>query len=173
MKRGLLAAALVTAIFGCSETDPNKINNDGITGDAPVNPPTKQTYSGPAAPPGGMPAPGAPGTTGQGPAPAATEPKTPAETPGTPETPKPADDTPKTAAVTLTEEELAEVKKLPEAEQALAIAQAVCPISAEHLGSMGVPVKVEHEGKTAYLCCEHCKTDFDADPAAAMAKLSK
>lgn len=78
------------------------------------------------------------------------------------------------ATASLTEEEVAEVKKLPEAEQAAALAQIVCPISDEHLGSMGAPLKVEHAGKTYFfLCCKGCSKQFAADPAAAVAKLAK
>jgi YHS domain-containing protein len=69
-------------------------------------------------------------------------------------------------------EELAEVRKLPAAEQDAAIKQLVCPISDEHLGSMGVPVKVTAEGKTFYLCCKSCKKELDANPKAAIAKLA-
>src|SRR5262249_38830948 len=40
-------------------------------------------------------------------------------------------------APTLSADELAEIKKLPDAEQEVAIKQAVCPVSDEHLGEMG------------------------------------
>jgi hypothetical protein len=42
-----------------------------------------------------------------------------------------------------------------------------------NLGSMGVPIKVSAEGKTAYLCCKGCNKDFDKDPKAVFAKLGK
>jgi YHS domain-containing protein len=147
MKRGLMAAAVAVALFGCTDTDPNKINNDGITGVKPEGAPTTQ----PSAAPATAPYPG----TKEAAAPAA------------------ASETPKTTTVTLTEDEIAAIKKLPDADQAGALAQAVCPVSNEHLGSMDVPVKVEHDGKTAFLCCSHCKEDFDADPAGVLAKLAK
>ena len=50
--------------------------------------------------------------------------------------------------MTLGADELAEIKKLPADEQAVALKQIVCPVSGEHLGSMGVPLKVTAEGKT-------------------------
>lgn len=75
--------------------------------------------------------------------------------------------------VTLSQEEMDEIKTLPEDEQPAALAQKVCPISGEALGSMGKPIKVTAEGKTAYLCCDGCKEDFEADPTAALAKLKR
>ena len=38
---------------------------------------------------------------------------------------------------------------------------------------MGTPLKVTADGKTAFLCCEGCKDDFEKDPAAIFAKLGK
>ena len=76
------------------------------------------------------------------------------------------------AAVKLTDDEVAEVKKLPAAEQAAALKQMVCPVSDEHLGAMAMPVKVTALGKTFYLCCESCKKELDRDPKAVVAKLS-
>lgn len=200
MKRRWMAAALIAALSGCGETDPDKINSAGITGEKPANAPTSQAPNKPAGMPTGDTAAQKAEAEGEE---TATDPtaaasgrsggdhvRVPEGYPGT-EAPKPADETapkpeavtpegtapkeeaPKTAAVTLSDEELAEVKKLPENEQALAIAQGVCMVSGEHLGSMGMPFKVEHDGKTAYLCCKGCKKDFDADPAGMMAKLAK
>lgn len=82
------------------------------------------------------------------------------------------------AAITLTPEEIAEIKKLPEADQELALAQKVCAVGEEeghpnHLGTMGKPIKVSADGKTAFLCCAGCKADFEKDPAAAFAKIGK
>ncbi len=75
--------------------------------------------------------------------------------------------------VTLSREEMDLIKELPEGEQAAALAQKVCPISGENLGSMGKPIQVTAEGKSAYICCAGCKEDFEADPAAALAKLKQ
>jgi hypothetical protein len=77
------------------------------------------------------------------------------------------------APVKLSGDELAEIKKLPADEQDLAIKQAVCPVSGEHLGEMGKPVKVNAEGRTFFLCCENCEKDVKADPKAVIAKLDK
>lgn len=79
----------------------------------------------------------------------------------------------KTEPEGLSQEEIDQIKKLPAEEQAKALAQVVCIVSGEHLGSMGTPVKVESDGKVAYLCCKGCVEDFQKDPAAALAKLEK
>jgi len=76
--------------------------------------------------------------------------------------------------VKLSEKEIAGINKLPDAkDRELALAQKVCPISGEHLGGMGAPLKVSADGKTGFLCCEDCKEDFDKDPKAALAKIGK
>ena len=77
------------------------------------------------------------------------------------------------AAAKLTDDELAAIKQLPAAEQAVAIQQAVCPVSTEHLGSMEKPIKVTAEGRTFYLCCANCEKELKADPKAVIAKLDK
>ena len=74
-------------------------------------------------------------------------------------------------AAKLSSEELAEIKKLPAAEQDAAIKQVVCPVSEHHLGSMEMPVKVTAEGRTFYLCCADCQEGLKADPKAVIAKL--
>lgn len=77
------------------------------------------------------------------------------------------------AAVKLTPEEIAQIKKLPAAEQELAIKQAVCPVSEGHLGSeeMGAPYKVTVAGRTVFLCCKGCEKEIKADPQKFLAKL--
>lgn len=77
------------------------------------------------------------------------------------------------AAVKLTDEEVASIKELPADEQPAALAQAVCPVSDEHLGSMGAPIKVTAEGRTFYLCCKGCQKDVKEDAKAVIAKLDK
>lgn len=75
----------------------------------------------------------------------------------------------------LTDEELAQIKKLPADEQAAAIAQVVCPVSEHHLGSggMGVPIKQTIGDKTFYICCSGCKDDVKDEPAKVLANLAK
>lgn len=76
-------------------------------------------------------------------------------------------------AAKLSDEELANVKKLPAEDQPLALAQAVCPVSDEHLGAMDAPIKETVEGRTVFLCCEGCKDELKANPKAALEKLDK
>ena len=75
--------------------------------------------------------------------------------------------------VKLTDEEITKIKALPAAEQDLALNQAVCPVSGDHLGNMGTPIKVTAEGRTFYLCCKGCQDDVKSDPKAVIAKLDK
>jgi YHS domain-containing protein len=56
-------------------------------------------------------------------------------------------------------------------DRALAKAQEVCPVSGHALGEMGLPPKVEVEGKTVFLCCESCREPFMADPAKYLAEM--
>lgn len=53
----------------------------------------------------------------------------------------------------------ANLQKLPEPDRVLAMAQRTCPITREPLGSMGVPLRVELEGRPVYLCCAACKDE--------------
>jgi YHS domain-containing protein len=75
--------------------------------------------------------------------------------------------------VKLTAAETAKIKTLPAAEQELALKQAVCPVSGEHLGTMGTPVKVTAEGRTFYLCCKNCEDEVKSNPKAVIAKLNQ
>lgn len=91
---------------------------------------------------------------------------------------KPAD-TPKAAGVTLSDDEIAAIQKLPEADRGAALAQKVCPVGADendvpnHLGGMGTPVKQEVKGRTVFLCCKGCIEELKADPDKYLAKLGK
>lgn len=48
--------------------------------------------------------------------------------------------------------------QLPEEDRKIAEAQKTCPIGKDLLGSMGVPVKVDVDGKPVFICCEGCRT---------------
>lgn len=76
-----------------------------------------------------------------------------------------------TAAVKLTPDEIAAIRQLPAADQELALKQAVCPVSDEHLGAMDKPQKISVEGRTVFLCCENCEKEIKADPKKYLAKL--
>jgi len=89
------------------------------------------------------------------------------------------DDTPKVVSVVLSAEEIAAIKKLPDADQKAALAQKVCPVGEDedgksnHLGAMGKPIKKEIKGKTVYLCCESCIEDIEKNPDKYLAKIAK
>jgi YHS domain-containing protein len=59
------------------------------------------------------------------------------------------------------------------ADRATALAQRVCPVSGELLGSMGKPFKVTVKGRTFFLCCDGCQDDLNKDPDKYLAKLEK
>ena len=48
-----------------------------------------------------------------------------------------------------------------------------CLVSGEKLGSMGDPVKIEHEGREIQFCCGHCIETFQKKPAKYLKKLDK
>jgi hypothetical protein len=73
--------------------------------------------------------------------------------------------------VKLTEDQIANIKKLPADEQEAALKQAVCPVSGDPLGDMGTPFKITKEGRTFYLCCDGCVPKVERDPKAIIAKL--
>ncbi len=72
-----------------------------------------------------------------------------------------------------TAKELAAIKQLPEAEQAVALKQLVCPVSWRFARRDGKAVKVTYEGRSFYLCCKSCEPEVKADPKAFIAKLDK
>jgi len=64
-------------------------------------------------------------------------------------------------------------KGLSAADRTLAMAQGICPVSEEPLGSMGAPIKMTHGDKTVFLCCEGCRKKFERNPETYIAKLEK
>jgi hypothetical protein len=70
-----------------------------------------------------------------------------------------------------TDEEAANIRKLPQADQKAALAQGVCAVGGEPLGSMGVPIRMTADGRTVFLCCKGCEPEFRRDPAAILRKL--
>ena len=84
-------------------------------------------------------------------------------------------ETSKADAVKLSDEEIAEIKKMPAEDQKIALAQMVCPVSGDHLGesSMGAPIKQVVDGTTFFLCCSGCEKEVKADPKGVLAKLKK
>lgn len=106
-------------------------------------------------------------------APKADMPKVDAPKVDAPKTDIPKASVPEADASKLSGDELAEIKKLPADEQEAAIKQLTCPVSGEHLGEMGVPLKISAEGKSFYICCKSCKEKAQSDAKAILAKLAK
>ncbi len=53
---------------------------------------------------------------------------------------------------------------LSEADRAAALAQKICPVTGDALGSMGAPFKVTVQGREVFLCCEGCVDAINAEP---------
>lgn len=82
------------------------------------------------------------------------------------------DDTEATDAdAAATDEVTAAFASLSEPDRTAALAQKICPVSDEPLGSMGAPLKVTVEGRDVFLCCEGCKKALEEDPQKYLAKL--
>jgi Cu(I)/Ag(I) efflux system membrane fusion protein len=63
--------------------------------------------------------------------------------------------------------------KLNEADRGVATQQRFCVVLPEsRLGSMGTPVRIEIEGQPVFLCCEACRDEALADPAATLKKVA-
>jgi hypothetical protein len=75
----------------------------------------------------------------------------------------------------LSDEEIAEIKKLPPEDQKIALAQVTCPVSDGHLGDpgMGAPIKQVIGDKTFFICCSGCEKDVKTKPQEVLAKLKK
>ena len=52
-------------------------------------------------------------------------------------------------------------------------AQQKCPVMDEELGGMGVPQKVNVNGKAVYICCQGCAKKLVSEPVKYLATLSK
>ncbi len=171
------AVLVLAALAGCNKLEEA---NQGVTkppvapGNAPESPPPAPATKAEMKPEE-APAP-APAAKEEMPKESAAAPKVEAPVIEAPKVEPPKEETKaddEAAAVQLSAEELAEIKKLPASEQDRALKQLVCPVSGESLGSMGVPVKVNAEGKTFFLCCKGCNKEVKADPKAVVAKLNQ
>lgn len=67
----------------------------------------------------------------------------------------------------------AALAKMAPADQPLAKTQKMCPVAEMPLGSMGVPIKVDVEGRPVFICCESCREQLLAEPQKHLAKLPK
>lgn len=73
----------------------------------------------------------------------------------------------------LDEDVVASLSELSEADRNAALAQKICPVGEQPLGSMGKPPKVTVNGQEVFLCCEGCEEDLRSDPEKYLAKLQK
>ena len=73
----------------------------------------------------------------------------------------------------LDEDVVASLSELSEADREAALAQKICPVGEQPLGSMGKPPKVTVNGQEVFLCCEGCEEDLRSDPEKYLAKLQK
>lgn len=65
----------------------------------------------------------------------------------------------------------ANLAKLSPEDATLAKAQKICPVTGDPLGKMGVPQKVDVNGKPVLICCKGCKGRLLKDPEKYLAKL--
>jgi YHS domain-containing protein len=70
-------------------------------------------------------------------------------------------------------DDLKNIDKLAPADRELALAQRLCPVSGEPLGSMGVPHKMTIKGQTVFLCCEGCDSEMNKEPDKFLKKLAE
>jgi hypothetical protein len=78
---------------------------------------------------------------------------------------------PETGASAESNDVTAALASLSEADRAAVLAQKICPVSDEALGSMGAPIKVTVDGRDVFICCESCRDPLVADPTKYLAKL--
>ncbi len=78
-----------------------------------------------------------------------------------------------TPAKKLSAGELKQVDRLSAADRTEALAQLVCPISDEPLGSMGVPFKMTVKGQPILLCCQGCEAEVKKNPDDALKKVAE
>lgn len=62
--------------------------------------------------------------------------------------------------------------KLPPPDREAARQQADCPVTGKPLGSMGVPIRVDVDGRPIFLCCAGCTAMVQKDPQAILQKLA-
>lgn len=73
----------------------------------------------------------------------------------------------------LTPAELKNIAKLTPEDQKLAIAQRLCPVTGEPLGSMGMPIKIELAGTKVFLCCKACVKRAEANVTKVLETIKK
>jgi Cu(I)/Ag(I) efflux system membrane fusion protein len=77
----------------------------------------------------------------------------------------------KTTTKKLSKSDLENIAKLPTEDRELAIAQAICPVTDEPLGSMGVPIKIMLQDRPVFLCCKGCVQQAQENPEDILKKI--
>jgi Cu(I)/Ag(I) efflux system membrane fusion protein len=70
-------------------------------------------------------------------------------------------------------DDLKNIGKLAPADRELAVAQRLCPVSGEPLGSMGMPHKLTVKGQTIFLCCKGCDSEVNKEPDKFLKKVAE
>lgn len=78
-----------------------------------------------------------------------------------------------TARAVASESKASVLELLPPGDRAQAKRQRRCPVTRKPLGSMGLPVRVEINGRVVFLCCSGCEDRLRSDPARYLDGLSK
>jgi Cu(I)/Ag(I) efflux system membrane fusion protein len=73
----------------------------------------------------------------------------------------------------LSKQDRENIAKLGSADRQQALAQAICPVSGEPLGSMGVPIKMTVKGRAVFLCCHGCESEAKNRPDKILSKLAQ
>ncbi len=66
-----------------------------------------------------------------------------------------------------------ELAKLSPDDRELVLAQKICPVSEEPLGSMGKPIKVEQNGRALFICCAGCEDEVQKNFEASLKKVGQ
>ncbi len=69
------------------------------------------------------------------------------------------------------DEVTAALAELSPADRKLAMAQKVCPVSGQPLGSMGTPIKMTVKGQEVFICCRACRKPLEKTPDTYLAKM--
>jgi YHS domain-containing protein len=164
IRRSAWAAVMLGAVAGCTggEDAAGPANNPAPAGESAVKGPVATGEPSKEAPSKDMQPPPVPPENAEDTKKAGDQPKLEGPKEGKSDT---------AAAVKLTPDETANIKQLAAADQDLALKQAVCPVSDDHLGEMGKPHKISVEGRTVFLCCDSCEPKIKADPKKYLAKL--
>ncbi len=71
------------------------------------------------------------------------------------------------------QKDLANIQKLPPADREAALRQKTCPATGLPLGSMGVPIKITVDGRSFFICCDHCTERANAESDRVLKQLNQ